>query len=157
MNTPLIAALSAVLLLTACGSVRESRVNPMNWFGSGRAPDTLMPATGYVTPENDPRPLADQISGMHVERIPGGVIVRAIALQPTQGWWSAELVAQNDARPVDGVLTLRFLLAPPPEASRVSTPRSREVTSAIYIPDARLGDTRQVVVQGARNALSSSR
>ena len=36
MRLSLTLALTAVMVLTACGSMRESRLNPLNWFGGSR-------------------------------------------------------------------------------------------------------------------------
>ncbi len=157
MNKPLVATMTALLLVSACGQIRESRFNPTNWFGRTAAPTTLAPAGGYVAPVEDPRPLVDQITQMSVEPFPGGVIVRATALQPTQGWWDAALIPVNEARPVDGVVTFRFVAAPPPAPTRVSTPQSRELTAAVYVSDARLAGARQVTVISATGARSAGR
>lgn len=156
MNKPIIAALSVVLLVSACASVRQSRVNPMNWFGASQTV-TIAPGDGFATATPDPRPTAEQITQMSVERMPGGAILRAAALPPTQGWWAADLVPEFDGQPVDGVLVYRFALLPPEGATRVSTPQSRELTAAVFIPDARLSQARQIIVRGALNERSVTR
>jgi hypothetical protein len=92
---------------------------------------------------------------MQVEEIPGGAIIRATGLTPTQGWWQAELVPQ----PVDvnGRLVLEFRIFPPVETTRVNTPRSREVVVAEYMSNIKLGPVREVVVQGVSNARAARR
>ena len=90
-------------------------------------------------------------------RQPGGAIVRATGLPPTQGWWDASLVAENSGLPVDGVLTYRFVVDQPREATRVSTQQSREVTAAAYLSDIKLEGISQIVVLGAENSQSSRR
>ncbi len=57
----------------------------------------------------------------------------------------------------DGRLTLRFILYPPQEPSRVSTQQSREVVVALSLSNRQLQDIREIVVQGAQNARSSRR
>ena len=36
MRLPLTAALIALTVLSACGVMRDSRLNPMNWFGRSK-------------------------------------------------------------------------------------------------------------------------
>jgi hypothetical protein len=155
MRTPLLAALAALTLLGACGAVRESRLNPFNWFGRSEAREpTLAPAQGYGPAVTDDRALVDQVTLLAIERIPGGAILRAAGLPPTQGWWDAELVAEEDAdgtAPEPGVLAFRFVVAAPRSPQPASTPVSREVTVATYLSDIRLRDIRQIVVRGGRN------
>lgn len=155
MRTPLIALLVALGLVAGCGAMRESRLNPANWFGrsEARAP-TLAPAGGYGPAVLDNRPPVEQVTLLAIEAIPGGAILRAAGLPPTQGWWDAELVAEEDAEgaPVEaGVLAFRFLLAAPRTPQPVSTPVSREVTVAVYLSDIRLRDISEIVVRGRLN------
>lgn len=153
MKKPLLAALSVVLFVSACGAVRTSRLNPFNWFGQSQPEQTV--AAVQPGPEADQRPLVEQVLSMSVEPMPGGAIVRATGLPPTQGWWDGELVA----RPVDenGTLIYDFRLVPPLEQTAVSTQRSREVTVAAQLSNRKLEAIRQIVVQGALNARSSRR
>jgi len=151
---PLARLLLTLLLCTAlagCGGFRDSRLNPLNWF------DASQPRATIALPEEaaDPRALVDVVLTMAVEPIPGGAIVRATGQTPTQGWWAAELVPL----PVDenGVLVYEFRLLPPIGQTDVNTPRSREVEVAIYIPDIRLQEVREIVVQGAGNARAARR
>ena len=58
-------------LLSGCATVRESRFNPFNWFGSDE--ESLSP----IDVENERRPLVAEITSLVVERTPGGAIVRA--------------------------------------------------------------------------------
>lgn len=154
MTRPLIAALALTLLLSACGTIRESRFNPFNWFGASRsAPATLGP-TGETV---DNRPLVAQVTALVIERTSTGAIVRAEGLTPTQGWWDAELVPQTSLRPIDGVVVYQFRVAPPPAPMRVSTPQSRLVSVATTLNQAQLDEIREVVVVGAQNQRSTRR
>jgi hypothetical protein len=137
--------------LAGCGGLRQSKLNPFNWFGKSEARELI------VLPEQgeDPRPLVADVLSMTVEPMPGGAIVRARGLTPTQGWWKAELVPL----PLDdkGVLVYEFRLIPPLEKTDVNTPRSREVDVAIFISDFKLDAVREIVVQGANNARTARR
>ena len=137
--------------LAGCGGIRESRLNPFNWFKKSEPRETIV-LPGETA---DRRGLVDTVLTMTVEPIPGGAIVRATGQTPTQGWWAAELVPL----PLDenGTLVYEFRLLPPVGATDVNTPRSREVEVAIYISDFKLEAVREIVVQGAGNARSARR
>ena len=151
MKTALLAAMAALMILPSCGKLRESRFNPFNWSKAEVA--TLEPKGGY-TVTTDNRLLVDQVLTLVVDPMPGGAIVRATGLPPTQGFWSAELVAENDGAPVDGVLTLRFVVYPPPEPAAVSTEVSREITAGLYLSNPQLAKLTRINVQGQNSALS---
>ncbi|MBL9052031.1 MAG: hypothetical protein JNK19_18095 [Tabrizicola sp.] len=139
-----------VLALTGCGAIRESRLNPFNWFKKSEPRETVV-----LDEKGDPRPLVDTVLSMAVEPIPGGAIVRARGVTPTQGWWDAELVAQDVTE--DGVLVYEFRLVPPIGRTDVNTQQSREIDVGIYISDVKLAEVREIVVQGATNARVSRR
>ncbi len=150
MRRTVLAAMGAVFLVAGCGVMRESRLNPFNWFGRGEPRETVQAAT-----PQDARLLVEQVLTLSVDPYSSGAIVRAKGLTPTQGWWDAELVA----RPVDenGVLVFDFRIFPPIEATPQGTPQSREVTVAISLSNVKLDGLTEIVVQGANNALSSRR
>lgn len=144
----LIVGMGSALLLAGCGRVRESRLNPFNWFGrSEEETESITP----VREVRDPRPLVDQITALTIEPTPTGAIVRATGLPPMQGWHSAALVAQSDG-PVGGEMVFLFRALPPGGATRVSTFKSRELTVAARLSADELAATRVVRVVGARNS-----
>ncbi len=152
MRLSLTLALTAVMVLTSCGGIRESRLNPLNWFGGSReaqADEFGVPA------EIEARPLVDQVVSMSIEQTPYGAIVRATGLSPSQGYYDAELVA----RPLDenGVLVYDFRLMPPPGPTPAGAPHTREVTVAAHLSKIKLASISEIVVQGAQNARSSRR
>jgi hypothetical protein len=156
MRTPVTILLVTVLTVGACGTIRESRLNPFNWFGRSQSSSSSTTVAADQA-KADPRSMVEEVIAMEVARQPGGAIVTATGLPPTQGWWSAELVAENDGEPVDGVMTYRFVVFPPVKGGIVSTRRSREVTAAAYLSDIKLAGIRQIVVQGKTNSRSSRR
>lgn len=157
MRLPLAAILATAVIVSGCARVSESRLNPFNWFGSSRAEAvTLTPEGGFGNPLDFRVPI-QSVTELAVEPMPGGAIVRAAGVAPTQGWWDAELIAENDGRPVDGVLVYRFVVAEPREATRVSTERSRTVTAAAMLSDFDLAGVRTIVVRGAADQRSVSR
>ena len=151
MGKPLLAALTLVLALGACGAIRESRLNPFNWFGRSERAQPV--AVKQVVP-GDPRQLMQDVTALVLDRSAGGVIVRATGLPPTQGYWKAQLVP----RPVDkGVLIYDFLVFPPVTPADVSTPQSREITVAVFVSDFKLQEVSQITVQGKNGARTARR
>lgn len=144
-------ALVSLIALVGCGAIRESRFNPLNWFGRS-AP--VAQVVDYTAPA-DPRPLVANVLSMTIEPYPGGAIVRATGLPPTQGYWDAELTALPVAE--DGKLVLEFHIFPPVGRAGVVNQQSREITVAYDITDRKLAGISQIVVQGAQNARASRR
>lgn len=150
MRPTLIAALAVVLALGACGSVGESRLNPMNWF-SKRSAETLAPSSGWGG-QTDRRALVPAVTDVEMLRTPEGAVLRATAQMATQGWWDVELRPINDERPIDGALIYEFVAAAPFAPTPSGSDASRIVTAGVKISNARLDGVRRVVVRGAQNA-----
>lgn len=144
--------MGAAFVVTGCGAVRESRLNPFNWFGGARRRERVQ-QTAEVA--RDQRLLVADVISLSVDPYSSGAIVRATGIPPTQGWWDAELVA----RPIDenGVLVYDFRVFPPLTNTPQGNTRSREITAGASISNTRLDQVREIVVQGANNALSSRR
>ncbi|MDG1471544.1 MAG: hypothetical protein P8Q26_08295 [Ascidiaceihabitans sp.] len=168
------ALLISAVALTACGAVRDSRVNPANWFGKSRsAPievqeantNPLIPAarTGLFAKRRADRDAyfgnpIDQVTGLVIERVPGGAIVRATGLTKTQGVHGVQLTPQtDDETPVDGVLTYRLEGIQPSTAQSVGSEHTRTVVAARALTDQDLRDVRTIRVVAARNARTSRR
>ncbi|MFN4098949.1 MAG: hypothetical protein ACK4GT_04155 [Pararhodobacter sp.] len=155
MKTPLAVLLITTLVLAGCGGLRDSRVNPLNWFGESRA--GARPDLGPTGAVNDNRPLVPQVSAMSIERTSSGAIVRAEAVMPTAGWWDPQLVAENSGRVQGGVLTFRFVAAAPRNPVAVPNPAARTITAVVALTQAQLDTTSEVVVVGAGNSRSARR
>lgn len=146
MRIALPAAMTAVLLLGACGQGGGGGGwNPLNWFNGNQV--EMMEAAPAVP--GDPRPRIDQLTALSVDPMVGGAIVRATGLPPVQGFWEAELVRAPDE---DGRIIFDFLVFPPPRATRVSTVQSREITAGAFIPTRELSLAREIVVRAERNS-----
>lgn len=155
MKRPLLAALTALMVLQACGGF-SARLNPFNWFGRSAPAEVVAEAAASETGTSaDPRPLVDRVISMNIDSYPGGAIVRATGLPPSQGWWDAELVA----RPVDenGVLVYEFHVFPPKTPQPPGTQQSREIAVAANLTTRALAGITRIVVQGANDARSSRR
>jgi hypothetical protein len=154
MTRPLLAALALTMLVSGCATIRDSRFNPLGWFGGSRSAPVSLGPTAIST---ETRPLVAQVTALALEPTSTGAIVRAEGLSPTQGWWDGELVPQTSLRPIDGVVVYRFHIAPPTEPTRVSTPQSRAVSVAATLSRAELAEIREIVVVGAENQRSLRR
>jgi hypothetical protein len=148
-----IATMVLILTLTACGSARDSRLNPRNWFNRSTSEPTL----GPVRSTEDTRPLVASVTGLVIEPTSTGAIIRAEALMPTAGWWDAELVPENNARPMDGVVTYRFVAARPRPAVPVAATAPRTLVAAATLSMIQLESIREVVVIGAENTRRARR
>jgi len=154
MKRAVVSLLVVAVTVSACGSIRDSRMNPRNWFGESRveAP-TLGPTSDVV----DNRALVGHISGLTIESTSSGAIVRAVGVTPSAGWWDPELVPENFGRPVDGVLTFRFLAAAPQEPTAGTSEAARTITAVYALTQAQLDVTSSLVVTGADNSRRARR
>ena len=151
MKRALLVMLITATLLAGCARIGQSKFNPVNWFSHARP---VAPTTLYTAP-TDARALVAQVTELTIDPYPGGAIVRATGLPPTQGYWSAELVPRD----VDdkGRLIYDFRIFAPVVASAPGTPYSRQITVAANLSTIKLAEVTTIVVQGANNALSSRR
>ncbi len=140
-------------LLAGCSGVRESRLNPFNWFGASRA-SQVSTTTAEVS---DPRVLVARVVSLRIDRLPGGAILRAVGLPERQGYFEAVLKPRNDEKPVKGVLTYEFRLMPPETATPAGTPRSREVLVGRFVSDQALAGVRVIRVLARDNRRSLRR
>ncbi len=150
--TRLITAFALLAFLSACGGLRQSRLNPSNWFGKSKESKTVVQAVVKVS---DARPLVNKVISLKVDRMPGGAIIRAMGLPQTQGYWKAELVPLNGETPDKGTLSFEFRVAPPPPPQDAGTKPSREVLVGYFISDQKLLGVRriQVIAQGNRRTV----
>jgi len=151
MRTSIATLLLTTMLISGCAS----KFNPFNWFGGSRE-ETLKEV---VIPSKmaDLRQLVDQVTSMQIEKNAGGAIIHAVGLPPTQGYWDAELIAENDELPVNGVLTYTFRIQQPLGFEKPSTPYAREVVVGYFVSNHKLEGVKAIRVLGARNARTSRR
>ncbi len=138
----------AVAVVAGCG-VGQTRLNPLNWFGPDRSERIERVADAPL------RPMVQQVVSLSAEQTSGGVIVAAVGLPPTQGFWEAELVRVPSPDP--SILVLDFGLLPPLTAQPVGTQPSREVLVGGFYSAQDLAGVRTIVVQGLANRRSISR
>jgi hypothetical protein len=148
------AALALAGVLGGCGQGGGTGWNPLNWFSAAPREVTMAPAPPGT---DDPRPLVAQVLSMTVEPTPGGAVLRATGLPPTQGWWAAQLLPDPSDDANAERLSFRFVVVPPPGPTRVSTPPSREITAGVFLSNRQLEGVREITVIGAGGARSSRR
>jgi hypothetical protein len=142
--------LPVAALVAGCGFT-ESRLNPFNWFGGGEEE-----VATFVPPdpvEADTRPLIAEVTALSIERTPGGAIVRATGLPPTQGFWGAGLLVENRGVADDGgTLTYQFRVLPPEDPASASTRQSREIVVGLFLTNQALEGVRAIRVVAEGNA-----
>lgn len=169
MRISLSLLLVASLGLGACGTVRDSALNPGNWFGrAATAPAPAQPATPVnpLIPQSgglfaNRRNAAEvflgtpfeEVVSLEIDRVQGGAILRAVGRAAREGRYDVQLTPANeDEAPVDGVLTYRFEGVEAPGAA-VGTPATREVVAARRLSNQDLRGVNTIRVEGLRNAL----
>ena len=167
MRKTLSLLLATSLTLAACGTIRDSRVNPFNWFGKSRSEpieqtqntNPLIPKTGGLFASDRKQAEAyaglpfEQVTELTIERMPGGAIIRATGLAARQGIYQVRLTPENDAEvAVDGVLTYRLEGVRSSTPTPVGSPATREVVAARRVTDQTLRGVRSIRVEGVENA-----
>ncbi|MEP3296629.1 MAG: hypothetical protein ABJO27_09155 [Pseudoruegeria sp.] len=152
MKSVTAAMITSALMLSACSGNTTSPYNPFTWFSAGEEEGVIVTDTnGNQIIINDPRVLVSQTLSLTADDTNGGVIIRAVGLPPTQGYFKAGLFALNDEKPVDGVLTYEFRVAAPLTQQPVSTQQSREIYTGHFISNERLQGVREIRVNAANN------
>ena len=171
MRKSLSVLLVSTMVLTACG-LRESVVNPFNWFGRSQSEPIAVPENvNPLIPRRSPlfsrrasdeddyagRPF-EEIVDLKVERVPGGAIIRATGLAARQGRYEVRLTpATDDETPVDGVLTYRLEGVEPGFNTAAGTKPTREVTAGRKVTDQMLRGVNVIRVEGSLNARTARR
>lgn len=162
MRIPVLALLIAATTLSAC----STRLNPLNWFGRSRAEAPRAQGTNNpLIPERSMFQRArgeevylgipvDQIIDLRAERAQGGAILRIEGLAATQGAFDVRVIKDKDTPP--GVLSYT-LKAVMPAGRPVGQQSSRGITAAKFITENDLEGVSKIIVNGARNARSTSR
>ncbi|MEY8799745.1 hypothetical protein AB9K35_05420 [Leisingera sp. XS_AS12] len=168
MQKPLVLTLAGALVLAGCGW-KESRINPVNWFGRSEPVEVVAAeGTNPLIPEEsrkrgvfsrpeavDRSVLANQITDLQIEPTPTGAIIRATAVTSRQGAYDVELRRAGEA--TDGVLTLEFRVTFPQGPTPVGPAATRTVHAARSLSSQELAAIRIVRVNGATNARESRR
>ncbi len=175
MRSPLITTLALIVFLSGCATIRDSAVNPANWFGrSQEAPaqaDTpevtnpLIPRRqGLFAARRAARAAIDlttpipQVTDLVVERVPGGAIIRATGLDLYATSFNAGLRPATEGEvPQDQTLVYEFRRQVPDGARPGGAQATREITVARFVSDQTLSGVRTIRVEAAQNTRSVRR
>ncbi|MBV7393340.1 hypothetical protein [Mameliella sediminis] len=162
MFKPVSTLVLAALVLTSCGTVRDSRLNPINWFGRSESlrvatpneeVNTLIPRgrESIFRKEKDTTYRGTdmgEITELVVERRPGGAIIRATTVADYQGAFDVQLV-KIEEESTGGTLAYAFRGYQPrgPKGSDLS----RTHTAAVWLTDNQLAGIRTIQVKGRHN------
>ncbi len=157
------------IVLSSCSRLRDSRLNPGNWFGKSepRQVQTAQTAEDEINPlipEERPSIFrrnkdkeanyqgtpVDQVTTLKVEPTPTGAIIRVTGIALQQGAYDVRLTNETDGEPVDGVLTYR-LMAVQFTNTPQGAPQQRTLHAATFVSNADIDATRTIVVRGLRN------
>ncbi len=152
MTRGTLAILALCAGLTACSAIRESRINPFNWFGRDRSEQAEVTDEAFI---RDPRQFVREVLSVKVEPTPEGAIITAVGLPPVQGFWNAELLPAPGEDP--SRLILEFRVAPPEFRTRQGTQQSREIITGLAVSNRALESLREIVVIGQQNRRSVRR
>ena len=133
--------LTTAVLLAGCGQ------------GSGVAQSASAPDA--APPDLDVSTLAQTVTRLETAQTPSGLIVSAIALPPTQGFWDAALEPIDDGDPTTRAYAFRLL--PPVDAEGAGAPPTREVLAGTYISNQDLDGAATITVRGRANVLATRR
>lgn len=151
MLARLFLSVAAISVLGGCGNFGFGSLS----FGKERELIALHPEDGYAD-EREWRDLIAQVTALRTDKTASGVIVHAEGMPPRQGYWDAELVAENDGNPDEnGIVTFVFRVAPSRPGTRTGTPYSRKVHVATFLSTAALAGVTQIRVVGENNAMTS--
>ena len=172
MRSLSIIALTLVTTLSGCSGFRDSGANPFNWFGGRQDPvivreddavqNDLIPQRSGLFAQRQERPTADdlatpidQIVGLAVEPVQGGVIVRATGLDRYSTSYNALLRPSNaEEVPQEGVLVYSFNRLVPEGARVGGTEATRQITVGRFVSTQTLRNVRSIRVDAAQNARS---
>lgn len=174
MRGVIVVLLTGAMGLSACSSWKTSSANPTNWFGRSRPAD-INPSELAAAPVNPLLPdeadvfraaavaevegvTIDQVSTLIIEPTVEGAIIRAEGIAVREGAYDARLIPETlDESAVDGVLSYRFVVKYPNEATATGTQATRTVSVARTVTQGHLEATRTIRVVGQQNARESRR
>ncbi|KNG92791.1 hypothetical protein [Pseudaestuariivita atlantica] len=156
----------SAFVLSSCGAVRESRLNPFNWFGRGepveldaaRESNPLIPQRSVFAARRPDKSYSGvpvlQVTDLRVDRKPGGALIVATGITERIGAYDTRLVLEG----VEGstrVYALRTLYNP--GITAVGTSLARTVTAGVRVSDDDLAGISRIRLVSASNALESRR
>lgn len=140
----------AVLLLTLAGCSGGVFDRP--------DPDTLEPEGGYAAVAPETRALVGTLTGLRLDRTPGGAIVTATGVTRTQGFWDVGLAREDDEGLPETARVYTLRARPPLTADGTAAPAAigpasaRTVSAGVFIGNTILGRLDRITVRGAQGS-----
>ncbi|MBY6042859.1 hypothetical protein [Phaeobacter italicus] len=174
MQRSIAVLLIGAVALSGCG-FRDSRVNPLNWFGGSDEVEVVEDSSAPVNPlipqkdrvsvfarpeAVDQTVLIQSVSDMRVELTPTGAIVYATGIAARQGAYGVELrldEADRDERTKDATLDFTFRAIYPGYRTPVGSDRTRTLRAAVSLSRQQLAGVRSIRVVAEQNARESRR
>ncbi|WP_425039091.1 hypothetical protein [Primorskyibacter sp. S187A] len=163
--------IASLILATAagCARVRDSNINPLNWFGrSSSAPVTTSENTNPLIParrasvfqsEEDRvyrGTLVGNVTDLRIEQVQGGAVIKATGVATSLGAFDVRLV-RDEADSDGSTLTFEMRALQPSAGRGRGTEQSRTVTVATNLSTQDLLGVRTIRVVSASNVRSSRR
>ncbi|MGB1208444.1 MAG: hypothetical protein ACPG7W_04540 [Paracoccaceae bacterium] len=164
MTRTWMALVAAALLVGGCSQVRESRLNPFNWFGRSAAPaattevpegvNPLIPQGGgslfAARPEPDyaGTPI-DVISNVRLDPTPGGAILLVYGASAAMGAYDVRLVP-DETLTGERVMVFDLRSLMPAEQQ----PGPQNIVAARTLSRQDLEGVREILVRGEQNSRS---
>lgn len=148
-------------LLAGCGSISQSKFNPLNWFGPSQETEvtetgervtvlrTLAPRNGY-TNFVDTRTLIPALADVQVVKSASGAIITATGLAPSLGYYDAQLVRVPSER--SDQLTYEFRVRAPQTATTLGTDAQRRITAGVSLSFSEIAGIRSIIVRAANGS-----
>lgn len=169
MQKSIAVLLTGALVLSSCGAIRDSKVNPRNWFGrsdevrhevEAETTNPLIPIEEKIditrkAEADDTRVLITSVSELHVAPTPTGAIIQVAGVPSRQGAYNVDLRRNEDAE--EGVLELELRVDYPEFATARGSEFSRTVRAAYSVTNQDLRDIRLIRVVAAENARETRR
>ena len=167
----IITALLVLATLAGCGRVRDSAINPFNWFGrstEGRATSAALEEVNPLIPRERASILREEkneayqgtlvqsLSQLAIEKAPGGAVIRVVALAQSLGSYDIRLV-EAEGPTETGTLTFEMRAIQPATRAGQGTQEARRIDAAVFVSNQKLADIRTIRVTSAGNSRSARR
>ena len=176
MTSKLVTLIVVAALLGGCGAVRDSRVNPFNWFGGSRDVPASTPAatteqSNALVPRNAGRRglfsrpdedyagvLVERVTELSVEPTLGGAIIRVTGVASRLGAYGVRLTPANaEEVPENGILSYRLNVIYPEVATGAGTEAARQVVAARSLTREQLAGVSVIRIEADQNARETRR
>jgi hypothetical protein len=156
------------VVLSGCGRMRDSKVNPANWFGKRNhrvatapaAPAEVNPLipqkTSILRKDKSEKYFGtpvDNVVSMSIEKLPSGAIIHVIGVTRLQGAYDVRLTSDSKGDPVDGVLSFTLKAVQPLDQPQ-GPQQARTVHVARFVSNGDLKKSSLIRIVGGQNVIS---